>query len=373
VITGFNTDVEHGGIVYHVQTEDKGLESPLILSLVYTGGTILASKRSPYEDLIESGFSDEALAERLKRQHRLICAAIHSGRIDDLKKMSGRGDAERTGPVRPTEPAVTVEEREYSANVETSTEVDLSTDEVETSAELVSSAEPFASSEVEVTPAQDRQLEAGELVEPAEADSDFESDEIDEIDEVATTQATISIDADIVLGIDEQQEMIWELLSKKKETEQLTKPQEAELEPEPSQAQPEPVFPSQPTAAYTVYDQRRVGEKVPEETTDGVVLKLLDEGEFYSGELRVLRVFVTDRRGDKEKALINFPVSIKILGTAFRPLMYAVKTERDGVASVATEIPHFTTGRAAVLIRVVGNDNTAELRRVIHPSTEVKH
>ena len=90
VITGFNTDIEHEGVVYHVQTEDKGLDSPIILSLVYVGGTILASKRSPYEDLIAEGFSDEVLAERLKRQHRLICAAINSGRIDDLKKMSGR-------------------------------------------------------------------------------------------------------------------------------------------------------------------------------------------------------------------------------------------------------------------------------------------
>jgi len=90
VITGFNTDIEHDGVVYHVQTEDKGLDSPMILSLVYVGGTILASKRSPYEDLIASGFSDEVLAERLKRQHRLICAAINSGRIDDLKKRSGR-------------------------------------------------------------------------------------------------------------------------------------------------------------------------------------------------------------------------------------------------------------------------------------------
>ncbi len=44
VITGFNTDIEHDGVVYHVQTEDKGLDSPLILSLVYSGGAILASK-----------------------------------------------------------------------------------------------------------------------------------------------------------------------------------------------------------------------------------------------------------------------------------------------------------------------------------------
>ena len=41
-ITGFNTDIEHDGVIYHVQTEDKGLDSPIILSLVYAGGTILA-------------------------------------------------------------------------------------------------------------------------------------------------------------------------------------------------------------------------------------------------------------------------------------------------------------------------------------------
>src|SRR5687767_15103557 len=96
VITGFNTDIEYEGVVYHVQTEDKGLDSPIILSLVYAGGAILASKRSPYEDLIREGFSDEALSERLKRQHRLICAAIHTGRLNDLKKMGGARDVEAT-------------------------------------------------------------------------------------------------------------------------------------------------------------------------------------------------------------------------------------------------------------------------------------
>jgi hypothetical protein len=90
VITGFNTDVEHGGVVYHVQTEDKGLASPLILSLVYTGGEILASKRSPYHDLIAAGFDETVLSERLNRQHKLICAAIHAGRIDDLRRMGQR-------------------------------------------------------------------------------------------------------------------------------------------------------------------------------------------------------------------------------------------------------------------------------------------
>lgn len=96
MLTGFNTDVEYAGVVYHVQTEDKGLQTPIILSLVYTGGAILASKRSPYDDLVASGFDEAVLARRLSRQHKLICAAVHAGRIEDLKRMSEREPAEKT-------------------------------------------------------------------------------------------------------------------------------------------------------------------------------------------------------------------------------------------------------------------------------------
>ena len=97
MLTGYNTDVEHGGVVYHVQTEDKGLETPIVLSLVYVGGAILASKRAPYDDLIAAGFDEAALAERIQRQHKLICAALHSGRVEDLKRMSERVPAAK-GP-----------------------------------------------------------------------------------------------------------------------------------------------------------------------------------------------------------------------------------------------------------------------------------
>jgi hypothetical protein len=93
VITGYNTDVEYDGVVYHVQTEDKGLQTPVILSLVYTGGAILASKRSPYDDLISRGLDESVLTARLQRQHKLICAAVHAGRIEDLKRMSERDSA----------------------------------------------------------------------------------------------------------------------------------------------------------------------------------------------------------------------------------------------------------------------------------------
>jgi hypothetical protein len=90
VITGYNTDVEFEGVTYHVQTEDKGLAKPIILSLVYNRGTILASKRLPYDDLLEGDFDEVILEARLQRQHKLICAAIQAGRIEDLRQMTLR-------------------------------------------------------------------------------------------------------------------------------------------------------------------------------------------------------------------------------------------------------------------------------------------
>lgn len=109
MITGYNTDVEHNGVIYHVQTEDKGLRTPVILSLVYTGGAILASKRSAYDDLIASGFEENVLVERLERQHKLICAAVHAGRIEELKRM-GAPVAEGSVIATPTPPTQKTDE-----------------------------------------------------------------------------------------------------------------------------------------------------------------------------------------------------------------------------------------------------------------------
>lgn len=288
MITGFNTDIEHDGVIYHVQTEDKGLDSPIILSLVYAGGTILASKRSPYEDLIAEGFSDEVLAERLKRQHRLICAAIHSGRIDDLKKMSGRGRAKSQQEV--VEPAA-MEESE----------------EIETAPATVE--EPF---EIEYWPVSQEWTPP-----PAPADEELA--------------------ASMEPGMEPRYEPV-ELTA--------APPTESEVEEE---EQPEEV----------------VNEAVLE---DGLYINLLDDEEFYSGQQYTLRVLITNCTAGDEKPLANASVSVKVLGTTFRPLIYTLKTESDGVASVSTEIPQFTSGRAAVLVRAVTKDQAAELRRIIHPA-----
>jgi hypothetical protein len=283
VITGFNTDIEHDGVIYHVQTEDKGLDSPIILSLVYTGGTILASKRAPYEDLIAEGFSDEALAERLKRQHRLICAAIHSGRINDLKKMSSRGKAKEV--VETTEEPSEVESA--PATVEEPFEIEYW---------------PVSQEWVPPPPPADEELAA--IMEPG-MEPRYEPVEI-----AAAPPAESAV----------------------------------EEEAQPEEALDEPVL------------------------EDGLYITLLDDDEFYSGQRYTLRVLVSNRTAGDEKPLANVSVSVKVLGTTFRPLIYTLKTESDGVASISTEMPQFTSGRAAVLVRAVTKDQAAELRRIIHPA-----
>ena len=292
MITGFNTDIEHDGVIYHVQTEDKGLDSPIILSLVYAGGTILASKRSPYQDLIAEGFSDEVLAERLKRQHRLICAAIHSGRIDDLKKMTGRAKGKREEVVEASIPVTEAEEVRELEEVETAPPVTVD--------------EPF---EIEYWPMTQEWA-------PPPPRSEFEQEELIEPE-------------------DEQQRY---------QPEAAAPPVEVEVEEEVVELVDEPVL------------------------EDGLLIELLDDDEFYSGQRYTLRVLISNRTAGNERPLANTAVSVKILGTTFRPLIYTLKTESDGVASLTTEIPQFTSGRAAVLVRAVAKDQAAELRKVIHPA-----
>jgi len=160
VITGYNTDVEHNGVVYHVQTEDKGLRTPVILSLVYTGGAILASKRSPYDDLIASGFEENVLVERLERQHKLICAAVHTGRIEELKRMGERAPVSNGSAAGTANPPIVIEEAESKAGPPASPA---------TGATAVITSERFSSSEetddaLTVSLLDEKQLHPGDSV-----------------------------------------------------------------------------------------------------------------------------------------------------------------------------------------------------------------
>jgi len=97
MITGYNTDVRHVETVIHVQTEDKGRSNPLIESVVYVGGRVVATKRLSYALLLEEGKGDPEIAALMDLQHRTVLAAIKAGRFDgkllELKGAAGSGGA----------------------------------------------------------------------------------------------------------------------------------------------------------------------------------------------------------------------------------------------------------------------------------------
>jgi hypothetical protein len=96
VITGFNTDIKHNDKVYHIQTEDKGMQNPYIESLVYVGGEILASKKTSYAEQVKNGVDEKWIGSLMEQQHRTMIAAIKRGRFD------GPADPTKTGTPRPT-------------------------------------------------------------------------------------------------------------------------------------------------------------------------------------------------------------------------------------------------------------------------------
>lgn len=98
MITGYNTDVRHSEVVFHVQTEDKGEANPFIESLVYVGGQVLAARRAGYAELLTAGEGEAAVVAMMERQHRTMIAAIRQGKLDG-KLAALRSAAVATGAV----------------------------------------------------------------------------------------------------------------------------------------------------------------------------------------------------------------------------------------------------------------------------------
>jgi len=79
-VTGFNTDIKHSGVVYHVQTEPR--KDASLETTVYMRGAVIHSLKTSYQDLLSSpDYSEEKLKRRLEDQHRQVIARIRAGEI----------------------------------------------------------------------------------------------------------------------------------------------------------------------------------------------------------------------------------------------------------------------------------------------------
>lgn len=298
MITGYNTDIEFNGVVYHVQTEDKGPAVPMILSLVYDRGTILASKRAHY-DIDAEKVDENELAERLQRQHKLICAAVLAGRIDDLKRMSAvaREQKRSAEAAPPSEPASKSRKGKKDSSVKTTDkEIHIPVKPVEEDTEDIVAPENFETVPPIPMPVLPVQLAA--------------------LDE---TELTILDDVKVL------------------EEYSLLSPEDLQI----------------------VSDLAGMGR--PEH--DNLSVEFVGSPEFKAG--KTTAVFIMVCRGSRREVIRGSEIMVKVLGSAFRPVIYHSVSDKNGLANIEVEVPPFNSGRATVLARAKNNGDEVEVRRPV--------
>src|SRR5689334_21187917 len=89
-VTGFNHNIKHKGKVYHVQTEDSGINNPHIITHLFVGGNILASKKTSYADIVNAENLGEVVRELMEEQHKEMLRNLLNGLYDDADQALSR-------------------------------------------------------------------------------------------------------------------------------------------------------------------------------------------------------------------------------------------------------------------------------------------
>lgn len=299
MISGFNTDIECNGTVYHVQTEDKGAPANMIMSLVYDKGTILASKRAKYDDLDVTALDEKEIADRLSRQHKLMCAAVKAGRINDLVAMTRKASSEAA-----TAKSAAAEPVKVPEVVSTS---------VTTTAPPPPTFESPPPVPIEI-PVNERPAINIAFVEPEPVHAEISLDEIS-FDDLPVLDAEIIEEVEILSA--EAVEVVSELS----------------------------------------------GQERPANTK--LSLEILGDSTFKGGERKTVNIMLT--RGTERKVVGDAQILVKVLGSAFRPVIFHAKSDQNGLARIHLQLPHFQAGRAALLIRAITGGEEIELRKIVTP------
>ena len=77
--TVYNQNVLFRGEVYHVQTEDGGQANPVVTTLLFKGGTVLASKKVSYAEMDASGNTGAAVRSIMTEQHAAMLRELKAG------------------------------------------------------------------------------------------------------------------------------------------------------------------------------------------------------------------------------------------------------------------------------------------------------
>ena len=304
MITGFNTDVPYQGNVYHVQTEDGGTDNPILESLIYIGGTIVAKKLTPYPKTINEEARQETLASLLKRQHQVIIAAIKAGRIEDLIRHSLKQQSEsedqsvETRPAHPKSGDQSIDSTSAPPKIDRPIPAD---DPIHLPVQSQPSEPAYSHNK---TPA-----ESFVPVEPVGSSPSASGRPANRITTGAKTGNGAPRGETAGLNLD---------------------------------------------AVLEDYVKRGAGQAKLD-------VKVLTPDVFSAGTSIGLKVQVTHESTPD----FNATVTVKIIGTAFKPQVFIGRVGRDGIANFSLTLPSFSTGTAAIVIEAQSGTGHGELKNLI--------
>lgn len=106
-VLGYNTNVRHGGKLFHIQTEDSGIKHPHIITHLFAdGGRIVSTKKTTYKERLDEENLHEIVKGLMKGQHKAMFIALRDGEFDEAegivkeeKKASGFEEAAQPAAV----------------------------------------------------------------------------------------------------------------------------------------------------------------------------------------------------------------------------------------------------------------------------------
>lgn len=106
MVVGYNHNIKYKGEIFHIQTEDSGINNPHIITLLYRGGNIIASKKTSYADIVKMDNLSHIVEELMKEQHKDMLRRLKSSEFD---ARLGLTDVTVTPPAAPAAPAAAPE------------------------------------------------------------------------------------------------------------------------------------------------------------------------------------------------------------------------------------------------------------------------
>ncbi len=108
MVPGFNTDIRHDGMDYHVQTEDLGKKNPTILTLVYAYGAVVLRETLAYGEILAQDPPESLMRTLMEAQHRRVVRHVEAGGVSSSAEPPILSDSPSSfgigEPVAPTTP-----------------------------------------------------------------------------------------------------------------------------------------------------------------------------------------------------------------------------------------------------------------------------